>query len=167
MIESIEISADFKASFSAAKLKSRQNDQTKEPIRNAGSYLSAIVREEIGSNEIFPAPAKVKIPIAKSQLPESNESNIVEEVTALSLLREHILSVPEKIEAEYLNKVRVYLIEKGMLSPSTTRALDNKNWKTGVIFSKVVDIYAAENFGPNWKNLSAADMDYKIKGRSF
>jgi hypothetical protein len=107
-------------SFSAAKLKSRQNDQTKEPIRNAGSYLSAIVREEIGSNEIFPAPAKVKIPIAKSQSPESNESNIVEEVTALSLLREHILSVPEKIEAEYLNKVRVYLIEEGMLSPSTT-----------------------------------------------
>lgn len=155
------------ASLYVAKLKSRQNDQTKEPIQNAASYLSAIVREENSSPEVFPAPAKVKTPKANSQSPVSEEPLIVEEVTPLSLLRTYILSVAEEIEANYLNKVRANLINNGILTPSATRALDSKNWKTGVIFSKVIEIYAAENFGPNWKDLSAADMDYKIKGRTF
>lgn len=150
------------ASLFVAKVKSRQNDQTKEPIRNLVSYLSAIVREEAGSVKVLPVPDKVKRPTEKVSHTEKKESLIVEEVTAFSLLRDHVIFVSEEIEASYLNKVRAYFIDNGMLTPSTTRALNNKNWRTGIIFHKVVDIYGTEKFGTNWKEFSAAEIEFRI-----
>jgi hypothetical protein len=49
-----------------------------------------------------------------------------------------------------------------MLTPTFAKRLAEKNWRTGPIFHIVVDLYASENIGPEWRNLASEEIESQL-----
>jgi hypothetical protein len=143
-----------------AKMKARIEDDTKEPVPNRRSYFAAIVRKaNVGENSEKSYGMPEEKATDKEQL-VTGEQNLA--ITTIARMNAHVLGLSDDVALPLLEKAKQHLAEKKMLSPTFAKRLAEKNWRTGPIFHIVVDLYATESIGHEWRELSSEDMGSRL-----
>jgi hypothetical protein len=143
-----------------AKMKARIEDETKDPVPNRRSYFAAIVRKtNIGENSETSNVVSKEDSSNKEQV-AATDQNVA--ITTNARMNAHVLGLSEDVALPLLEKAKQHLSEKKMLTPTFAKRLAEKNWRTGPIFHIVVDLYATENIGPEWRDLASEDMESRL-----
>lgn len=143
-----------------AKMKARIEDETKDPVPNRRSYFAAIVRKtNIGEN------SEMSNSVSKEDTTDKEQSATADQnaaITTNARMNAHVLGLAEDVALPLLEKAKQHLSEKKLLTPTLAKRLAEKNWRTGPIFHIVVDLYATENIGPEWRDLASEDMESRL-----
>ncbi|OLP04646.1 replication initiation protein [Rhodoferax antarcticus] len=128
-------------------LENRTNAPHLPTIANKAAYLKTV---------LFDADARVKHddqnqPSNKLGLPKEKPVKSWEETRRAEVIEE-FLALAKNIQKPYVLGAVDRLRDKGLLTPSTQRKLDEESWEQGLLLHEAVIFYAISTYGSNWLN---------------
>lgn len=144
-----------------ASLRARVEDKDNDKVENRSSFFRGIIkksRQEIKTSSPQGALRENK-PSQKDMF--SGEAKQV--VSASALMNEHVLSLSDEEWLPLLEQVKQMLAAKDVLTPSLAKRIAEKNWRSGTIFHTLVNLYASQNFGSHWKDMTYDEISMKLK----
>jgi len=139
-----------------AILKSRIEDKTVEsiPKEKRGTYFEGIRKKQAGK------PAE---PSAQPQKQEKiSDVEARQEVSAVALINEHVLKLPEALIAPILEHAKNRFVERNLFTAVIQKRFSEGNWRVGSIFHEVVALYATEIFGETWRAMHSDDVEKQL-----
>jgi hypothetical protein len=135
-----------------AKLQARLQRQDLMPVESKLAYLRTVLAETSGY-VAAPSPA-ARLTVA-SVLPAL--SAVVDLPKVLSYqehrrqqIKEEVLNMGKDRQKKYAELALEYLQKAGIATTTLSRKVESGVWTTGVLFSKMIEIYALEQYGPDW-----------------
>ncbi|MCX7257979.1 MAG: hypothetical protein NTZ64_15020 [Polaromonas sp.] len=65
-------------------------------------------------------------------------------------IKAELLNIGKAGQKKYAELALEYLQKAGVATTTTSRKIESGNWMTGVLFSKMIEGYAIEQYGLNW-----------------
>ena len=146
--------------FVLAVLKSRIEDKTVEPIpkEKRGAYFEGIRKKQVGRTEE---------PTAQPQKQDKiSDVEARQEVSAVALINEHVLKLPEALNAPILEHAKNRFVERNLFTAVIQKRFSEGNWRVGSIFHEVVALYATEIFGETWRAMHSDDVEKQLALRA-
>lgn len=144
-----------------ATLKARVENGDKEKVQNRSTFFRGIIKKSRLGNA--PTPSSSATEEVKAPQREMFDSEAKSEITTSALMNEHILGLRDDEWMPLLERVKAMLVSKDLLTPSLAKRIAEKNWRSGTIFHSIVNLYATQNFGGQWKDIPCEDMAAKLK----
>lgn len=141
------------------KLESRINREDLAPVESKTAYLRTVLSET--NNFVTPVTVPL-VPIsvmsdfkAPTDLPEAlsyQESRRRE-------IKEELLDLGKERQKKYAELALEYLQKAGIATTTISRKVESGDWATGILFSKMIEIYAVEQYGVNWGSETEAAIN--------
>lgn len=140
------------------KLEARVNREDLDPVDKPVTYFSKIMRD----SDPKPGTEKPKVdglqmltPPAQEILDGSNaiESNQVQLTNVITQVKEEMQSLDFELRLSYATKAFESFKQKGLVTASISRNMSQNNW-SGSLLSKMVELYAEETYGQDWKKMA-------------
>lgn len=155
------------------KLEARSLRTDLPAIANPNTYISKILREEF-ENPFTESDARVqRLPTSKggdtSDPKHEKHRNKTTEAVAPVLesvaqrVREELTSLTPQEQRLYAEAAFADFQVKGMATSSMNRSLQSNSF-SGVLLSKMIDIYATEKYGKDWASLAIPTKLTSIEG---
>jgi len=151
-----------------AILKSRLEDKTKEPIPKdkRGAYFEGIRKKQAGASVQPKEPASTQVVSVSHSHAENSDHDTFHKVSALALLNEHVLKLPEVLITPLLEQAKQNLIKRNLFTPAHQKRYAERNWRAGFLLHEVVAIYANQLFGETWRALSSEEVQSRLASLS-
>ena len=85
-----------------------------------------------------------------------------QEVSAVALINEHVLKLPEALIAPILEHAKSRFVERNLFTAVIQKRFSEGNWRVGSIFHEVVALYATEIFGETWRAMHSDDVEKQL-----
>lgn len=131
-----------------AKLEARIGRDDLAPVDSRMAYLRAVLAETNGFVAMIPSPsvAVSLMPKAPADLPKILS---YQEHRRLEIKAE-LLNIGKTGQKKYAELALEYLQKAGIATTTISRKVESGDWMTGVLFSKMIEAYAVEQYGVNW-----------------
>ena len=133
------------------KLEARMQRQDLTPIESKLAYLKTVLAETSGYVAV-PPPARLTV---ASVLPALSAMADLPKVLSYQehrrqQIKEEVLNMGKDRQKKYAELALEYLQKAGIATTTLSRKVESGVWTTGVLFSKMIEIYALEQYGPDW-----------------
>jgi hypothetical protein len=133
-----------------AKLEARITREDLAPVESKMAYLRTVLAET--NSYVSPVSS---VPNATAVLPVIRES--IDLPKALSYqehrrleIKEELLNLGKDRQKRYAELALEYLQKAGIATTTISRKVESGDWATGVLFSKMIEAYAIEQYGVDW-----------------
>jgi hypothetical protein len=133
-----------------AKLQARLQREDLTPVESKLAYLKTVLAETNG--HVAPAASRVTLACVLPTL-----SAVADLPKVLSYqehrrqqIKEEVLNMGKDRQKKYAELALEYLQKAGIATTTLSRKVESGVWTTGVLFSKMIEIYALEQYGPDW-----------------
>ena len=145
--------------LSQTEFRLKRNDLA--PVRSALAYFRKMMgvdasdsRHEDLVNELAGASSKFvtsaeELPVVQALAPLFESSEWLRIRT--DDIKQDLMNLSDSESAHYVRLVSDRLKEKGMYTALMARKLATSDWKSGVLLSMMIDAYATNAYGVNWK----------------
>lgn len=130
------------------KLEARVKAQDLDPIENRMAYLRTVLEDDQRYLRSEDEPPRPEQP-ATIKAVEEGEAKASWMQNRIADLKKELLALPEAQQMEYASVAAEELKNIGM-NQTTLRRFKMGNWKSGVLLSRVVEVYARTIYGPGW-----------------
>ncbi|MDQ3061182.1 MAG: replication initiation protein [Pseudomonadota bacterium] len=134
------------------KLQARIEREDLTPIESKLAYLKTVLAETGGYVAAPPPAARLTV---ASVLPALNAVADLPKVLSYQehrrqQIKEEVLNMSKDRQKKYAELALEYLQKAGIATTTLSRKVESGVWTTGVLFSKMIEIYALEQYGPDW-----------------
>lgn len=149
------------------KLEARLNRSDLAAIDNPNTYLSKILRDDATADHTqmrgvvnhsrgeSRSEDRLSPPASGVQAAEPTPGLVVLE-SASTKIREELLSMSPQEQRKYAEIAFGEFQQKGMATSSMSRSLQSNTF-SGLLLTKMTDIFGTERYGPDWANLVVTD----------
>lgn len=135
-----------------ARLEARLQRQDLTPVESRLAYLKTVLAETSGY--VAPAAPPARLTVA-SVLPALGAVADLPKVLSYQehrrqQIKEEVLNMGKDRQKKYAELALEYLQKAGIATTTLSRKVESGVWTTGVLFSKMIEIYALEQYGPDW-----------------
>jgi hypothetical protein len=135
-----------------AKLQARLQRQDLMPVESKLAYLKTVLAETSGYVAALLPPARLTV---ASVLPALSAVADLPKVLSYQehrrqQIKEEVLNMGKDRQKKYAELALEYLQKAGIATTTLSRKVESGVWTTGVLFSKMIEIYAFEQYGPDW-----------------
>lgn len=153
------------------KLEARVNRSDLQSIINRNTYFSKILRDDsavepftsVGDTSHAQASDEKRSTSKSNEQPrtfEASQKTVALESVAQKV-REELTTLSLQEQRKYAETAFVEFQKKGMATSSMNRSLQSNSF-SGVLLSKMIDLYGTEKYGENWANLSVPVVSESI-----
>jgi hypothetical protein len=143
------------------RVSARVKQTELEPIENKAAYLRKILSEDGGQNngQLFPQTDEntdkeqdqIKKPRSILRDNEAKEAVIAAHRTEkIELVKKELFALDKTTQDAYVAQAFEELKKLGLNTPNVIKRIAQGDWKTGLLLSKVVDVYARTAHGADW-----------------
>jgi len=142
------------------KLQARIVRDDLAPVDSKLAYLRAVLSETQGFIAAVPLATSLvsvsMMPPAPAELPKllSYQEHRRSEIKA------ELLNVGKSEQKRYAELALISLQKAGIATTTISRKVESGDWMTGVLFSKMIEAYAVEQYGENWGVAFDADPPF-------
>ena len=132
------------------KLESRMNREDLAPIESKMAYLRKVLAET--NNFVSTVPAVQTTisarPVFKTleDLPKA----LTHQEHRRREIKEELLNLGKEGQKRYAESALEYLQKAGIATTTISRKVESGDWASGILFSKMIEVYAIEHYGANW-----------------
>lgn len=142
------------------KLEARIGRDDLAPIDSRMAYLRAVLSETQGFITSVPLIAPlVSVSLMAQTPPELPKILSYQEHRRLEIKAE-LLNINKVDQKRYAELALESLQKAGIATTTISRKVESGDWMTGVLFSKMIEAYAVEQYGPNWSVALDADKQF-------
>jgi Initiator Replication protein len=132
-----------------AKLEARIGRDDLSPVDSKMAYLRTVLAETNGYvAAVAPSPSAALslVPQAPPDLPK-----VLSYLEHRRLeIKAELLNIDKVGQKKYAELALEYLQKAGIATTTISRKVESGDWMTGVLFSKMIEVYAVEQYGANW-----------------
>lgn len=133
------------------KLQARLQREDLSPVESKLAYLKTVLTE---TGSYVAAPPTSRLTVA-SVLPVLGTVTDLPKVLSYQehrrqQIKEEVLNMGKESQKKYAELALEYLQKVGIATTTLSRKVESGVWTTGVLFSKMIEIYAFEQYGPDW-----------------
>ena len=133
------------------RLQARMDRQDLQPVESKMAYLRSVLQEknntvdtpqhekELKDKDVLPIPRKVPGPIALNH-----------QETRRLQIRDEFICLGKEGQRRYAETAFGILQKMNVATSLITKKYAAGEWSTGILFSKMLEIYATEKHGPDW-----------------
>ena len=138
----------LKIAFST--LEARINREDLPPIESKMAYLRAVLAETnnfvsnvpaalapISTVSIFKSPDHIPVVLSYQELRRRE-------------IKEELLNLGKEGQKRYAELALEYLQKAGIATTTISRKVESGDWVTGILFSKMIEVFATEQYGMSW-----------------
>ncbi|MBG6078195.1 replication initiation protein [Polaromonas sp. CG_9.11] len=142
------------------KLEARIGRDDLAPVDSRMAYLRAVLSETQGFIVSVPLIAPiVSVSLTAQTSPELPKILSYQEHRRLEIKAE-LLNINKVDQKKYAELALESLQKAGIATTTISRKVESGDWMTGVLFSKMIEAYAVEQYGPNWGVALNADKQF-------
>lgn len=133
------------------KLQARLQREDLAPVESKLAYLKTVLAETSG----YVAPPLTESLTVASVLPALSAAADLPKVLSYQehrrqQIKEEVLNMGKDKQKKYAELALEDLQKAGIATTTLSRKVESGVWTTGVLFSKMIEIYAVEQYGPDW-----------------
>ncbi|MEO6321152.1 MAG: replication initiation protein [Polaromonas sp.] len=133
-----------------AKLEARIGRDDLAPVDSRMAYLRTVLDE---TNSFVATEPLTSVSVAVSLFPKAPADLpkvlSYQEHRRLEIKAE-LLNIGKAGQKKYAELALEYLQKAGIATTTISRKVESGDWMTGVLFSKMIEVYAVEQYGVNW-----------------
>jgi Initiator Replication protein len=147
-----------------AKLAARIGRDDLAPVDSKTAYLRTVLAETQGFIAEVPAPlSSVSVFLSSQKLAELPKILGYQEHRRLEIKAE-LLNISKTEQKKYAELALESLQKAGIATTTISRKVESGDWMTGVLFSKMIEAYAIEQYGANWGVAFDSESNVKQPG---
>ncbi len=143
-----------------AKLEARINREDLAAVESKIAYLRKVLTEtnNFVSAELASPITNTVIPILKT--PDDLPKIMSYQEHRRLEIKEELLNIGKEGQRKYAELALEYLQKAGIATATISRKVESGDWTTGVLFSKMIEVYAVEQYGANWGSDAELGAEY-------
>ena len=143
-----------------AKLEARIGRNDLAPVDSKMAYLRAVLGETQGFIAAVPLTTpSLSVSLAARMPPDLPKILSYQEHRRLEIKAE-LLNISKADQKKYAELALESLQKAGIATTTISRKVESGDWMTGVLFSKMIEAYAVEQYGENWGTAFDADKQF-------
>lgn len=128
-----------------AKFEARSNRTDLAPVEKPVTYFNSLFQGNTPIELVEDHTA-----VSGGSGPQTNSAAISNVQTQRSIVRNEFMTLSDQDKVEYGRRALEALNEKGIATPKIILNAEERVW-SGVLLSKMVEIFAHDKYGPNWE----------------
>ena len=133
-----------------AKLESRIGRDDLAPVDSRMAYLRTVLAETNSFVATVPPPLPPRVVSLIHKAPADIPKVLSYQEHRRLEIKAELLNISKAGQKKYAELALEYLQKAGIATTTISRKVESGDWMTGVLFSKMIEAYAVEQYGVNW-----------------